>query len=88
MGSAFNPDCRYDNGTIILIGDVYCPNTKCSRKLCLQKKTFQSLGRKDYQCLQSTSVFQVRKNCFEDQKSPFLSFGKGIYIFEESPKPV
>ena len=25
MCSAFTPDCGYDNSTIILIGDVYCP---------------------------------------------------------------
>ena len=36
-------DCGYDNSTIILIGDVYCPNTKCSGKLCLQKKRLLSL---------------------------------------------
>ena len=31
-------DCGYDNSTIILIGDVYCPNTKCSGRICLHKK--------------------------------------------------
>ena len=46
--SAFTPDCGYDNSPIILIGDVYCPNTKCLVKLCLHKKTFQYLGRSDY----------------------------------------
>ena len=54
--SAFTPDCGYDNSTIILIGDVYCTNTKCLGKLCLYKKTFQSLGRSDYQCPQCGSV--------------------------------
>ena len=48
MCSAIIPDCGYDNSVIILIGDVYCPNTKCAGKLCLHKKTFQSLGRSDY----------------------------------------
>ena len=38
MCSAFTPDCGYDNSTIFLIGDVYCPNTKCSGKLCVQKR--------------------------------------------------
>ena len=47
MCSAFTPDCGYDKSTIVLIGDVYCPNTKCLGKLCLHKKTFQSLGRSD-----------------------------------------
>ena len=41
-------DCGYDNSTIVFIGDVYCPNTKCLGKLCLHKKTSQSLGRSDY----------------------------------------
>ena len=38
--SAFTPDCGYDNSIIILIRDVYCPNTRCSGKLCLNKKNF------------------------------------------------
>ena len=86
---AFTPDCWYDNSTINLIGDVYCPNTKCSGKLCLHKKTFQSLGRSDYQCLQYASVCQVRNIPFEDQTNPFfLSFGQRNSIFEESPKSI
>ena len=82
-------DCAYDNSAIIIIGDVYCPNTKCLRKLCLHKKTFQSLGRTDYQCPQCASVCQVRNNPFEDQtNSFFLSFGAGVYIFEESVETI
>ena len=89
MCSAFTPDCGYDNSTIILIGDVYCPNTKCLDKLCLHKKTFQSLGRSDYQCPQCASVCQVRNIPFEEQtNSFFLSLGQGVYIFEESPKSI
>ena len=85
--SAFTPDCQYDNSTIILIGDLYCPKTKCSGKLCLLKKTFQSLGRSDYQRRQYASVCQVRNISFEDQTNFFfLSFGKGVYIFEENPR--
>ena len=60
MCSAFTPDCAYDNSAIIIIGDVYCPNTKCLDKLCLHKKTFQPLGRSDYQFPQCASVCQVR----------------------------
>ena len=87
MCSAFTPDFGYDNSTIILIGDVSCPNTKCSGRLCLHKKTFQSHGRSDYQCPQCGSVCQVRNIPFEDQtNSFFLSLGQGVYIFEESPK--
>ena len=83
----FAPDCGYDNSTFILLGDVYCPNTKYSSKLCLHKKTFQSLGRSDYQCPLGMSVCQVRIIPFEDQtNSFFLSFGQIVYIFEESPK--
>ena len=75
--------------TIIFIGDVYCPNTKCSDKLCLQKKTFQSLGRSDYQRPQCESVCQVRNITFEDQTNSFsLLFGQGVYIFEKSPKSI
>ena len=89
MCSAFTPDCGYDNSTIILIGDVSCPNTKCLGKICLHKKTFQSLGRSDYQCPQCGSVCQVRNIPFEEQTSSFfLSLGQGVYIFEESPKSV
>ena len=89
MCSAFTPDSGYDNTTILLFGDVYCPNTKCLGKLCLHKKTFQSLGRGDYQCPQCASVCQVRNITVEDQtNSFFLSFGPGVYIFEENPKSI
>ena len=89
MCSVFTPDCVYDSSTIVLIGDVYCPNTKSLGELCLHKNTFKSLGRSDYQCPQCGSVCQVRNNPFEDQtKSFFLSLGQGVYIFEESPKSV
>ena len=80
-------DFAYDNSAII--GDVYCPNTKCLGKLCLHKKTFQSVGRSDYQCPQCGSVCQVRNIPFEGQtNSFFLSFGAGVYIFEESAKTI
>ena len=87
MCSAFTPDCGFDNSTIILIGDVYCPNTKCFGKFCLHKKTFRSLGRSDYQFSHCESVCQVHNITFEDQtNSFFLSLGQGVYVFEESPK--
>ena len=87
MCSAFPPDCGYDNSTIVLIGDVYCPNAKCLGKLCLNKKTFQSLGRSYYHCLQRASFCQVRNIPFEEQINFFFSsLGQGVYIFEESPK--
>ena len=89
MWSALTPDRGYDNSTNFLNGDVYCPNTKCSGKLCLHIKTFQSLGRSDFQCPQCGSACQVRNILFEDQTNAFyLSFGRGVHIFEESPKPI
>ena len=89
MCSAFAPECGYNNSTIILIGDVYCPNKKCSGSLCLHKKTFQPLGRSDHECPQGEPVCQVRNILFEDQtKSFFLSFCQRVYIFEESPKSI
>ena len=89
MCSAFTPDCGYGNSTIILIGDVYCPNTKCSGELRQHKKIFQSLSRSDYQCPQCASVCQVRKIPFEDPtNSFFFTLGQGVYIFEETPKSI
>ena len=86
---AFTPDFGYDNSTIILIGDVYCPITKCWVRLCLHENTFQSLGRGDSQGPQCASVCQVRNFPFEGQRmSFFLSLGQGAYIFEGSAKPI
>ena len=65
-------DCAYDNSAIILIGDVYCSNSKCLGKLCLHKKTFQSLGRSNYQCPQCGSVCRVRNILFEEQINSFF----------------
>ena len=70
MCRAFSPDCGYNNSTIILIGDVYCP--KCSGRFCLHKKTFQSLGRSDYQCPQCASLCEVNNIPLEDQKNSFF----------------
>ena len=89
MCSILQPDCGYDNTTITLIVDMYCSDTKCLGKFCLQKKTFQSLGRSDYQKPQCASLCQLRNIPFEDQtNSFFLSFGPGVYVFEESPKSI
>ena len=79
MCSASAADCGYDNSANIFIGDVYCSNTKCLGKLCLHKKTFQSLGRSNYQCPQCASVCQVRNIPFEDQRNSFfLSLEQGF----------
>ena len=51
------------------------------------KKTFQWLGREEYQCSNCAFVCQVGKNPFEDQtNSSFSSLDQGVFIFEESPK--
>ena len=61
----------------------------CTVKLCLHTKTFQSLRRCHYQCPHCASACQGRNILFEDQtNSFFLSFGQGVYIFEESPKSI
>ena len=73
MCSTLNPDCGYDNSTIILIGDVYCPITKCLGKFCQHKKTFQSLRRSDYYSAQCAYVCQVRSISFEDHNDSFFS---------------
>ena len=89
MCSAFAPDCGYDNSTNSLIADVYCPNTKSSGRLCLHKKTTESLDRNNYQCPQCASVCQVRIIPFEDQtKSFFLSLAQGVHVFEGNPKSI
>ena len=89
MCSTFTPDCGLDNSTIILIGDVYCPNAKCLGKLFPHKKTFKSLGSSDYQCPQCGSVRQVRNIPFEEQiNSFFLPLGQRVYSFEERPKSI
>ena len=87
MYSAFTPDSRYDKSNIILIREVYYPNTKWSGKLCLHKKIFQSLGRSDRQCPQCAFVCQEPNIPFGDQtKSFLLSFDRWVHIFEESLK--
>ena len=55
MCGTFTSDCGCDNGTIILIGDVYCLNTKCLGKLKPAQKDF-SISR---QKLLSMSAMRV-----------------------------
>ena len=67
------------------LGDVYCPYTKYSGKLCLHKEAFQSLGRSVYQCPQGASACRVRDISFEEQTSSFFSsFGQEVHILEEN----
>ena len=89
MCSSFTPEGGYDNSTDNLFGDVCLPITKCWGKLCLHKKTFQSLGRSNYQSPQCVSVCQVRTILFGDQTiSLVMTFGQGLYNFEKSLKPI
>ena len=51
------------------------------------QKDISTSRQKRYQGQQCAFVCQVRNIPFEDQtNSFFLSLGKGVYIFEESPK--
>ena len=86
MCCAFTPDCGYDKSTIILIGDVYCLNTKCPGKLCMHKKTFQSLGRSDYQCPQCVTVCQARNLLFEDKTNSFFCRLVKVFTFLKRPQ--
>ena len=90
MCSAFTPDFRYDNSILKPIGNVYCvycPNTMCSDILCVHNKTFQSLSRSDYPCLQCESTCHRRKILFEEHtNSFFLKFRQGVCILEETKK--
>ena len=65
MCSAITLDCGCDNSTIIVIGEMNCPITKFSGKFCLHKKTFQSLGRRGYQCSHCASGCQLRNILFK-----------------------
>ena len=86
MCNAFTPDCGYDNSTIILIGDVFCPNTKCLCTLCLHKKTFQSLDRSNYQCPQCGSVCQVRNFFLKIKQITFSCRLVKDFTFLKEPK--
>ena len=44
MCSTFTPDCGFENSTIILIGDVYCPNTNVWVNFACTKKLFNLLA--------------------------------------------
>ena len=88
MCSAFTPDCGYDNSTIIFIGDVQCPNTKCSGKHCLHKKTFQSLGRSDDQNPQCACVPGAQYSFWRSNKFPFLVVWPSGLLFWREPRSI
>ena len=85
MCSSFTADCGHENSTILLIEDVYCPNTKCSGKLRLHKKTFQSLGRSDYQCPQCVCVPSAQWSLWRSNNFLFLVlWPRGSHLWRES----
>ena len=85
MCSTFTPYCRYDTNINKLIGDVYCPNTMCSRVLYVHRKIFHSCERSEYQCPQYQSTCQLRNIPSEQQRNSFLlKCDQGIYVFEQT----
>ena len=85
MCTPFTHDRGCDHSTFILIGDVYCPNTKCLGKLCLHKETFQSLGRSAYQYPQCESVCQVRNFFWWSNKFlSLLAWSRGLNCWRDS----
>ena len=92
MCGAFTHDCGYDNSTIDLTGDVFCPNTECSGKLRLQKRLLNLsaeaiINARNARLFSKGAIFllkilKIKPILF------FLIFGKGVYSFEDSPKSV
>ena len=81
MCGVFIPDCGYDNRTINLNGNVYCPNTKCSGKLCMHQKSFQSLGRSEYQSL----CVRCGKFLLKIKQIPFfVVWSRGLHFRRDS----
>ena len=87
MCSAITPDYGYDNSTFILIGDVYCPITKCLGNSWLHKRLFNLSAEAIIlsPCPQSASVCQVR-NLFLKIKQILFScrLVKGFYFSRDS----
>ena len=81
--------CRFDNRIIKLIGIVYCPNRMCASRLCVHKKTFQSIERSGDERPRSESTCQVRSIPFEEQVSSFfLNSDHGVCFFEGKQKSI
>ena len=62
--------------------------TKCILQIfCVHRRTFQPLGRSDYQCPPCASIYQVRNSPSEEQTNFFvLLCNQGIDIFEGTRK--
>ena len=83
MCSTLTFDWRYDNINSIFCENVHYSKEMCSGKLCVHKKTFQSLRTSDYQCLQCTSWCQVRNIPLEEQtNSVFLKCDSGLHFLK------
>ena len=67
MCNTINPDYRQHDNSFNFNVNFYCPNEMCSGKLREHKRTFQSLGRSDYQffnsgpCVRCPKTFLTNK---------------------------
>ena len=85
MCSAINPDCGYDNSTIILIGDVYSPNTKCWGKLCLHKNVSTSRQKRLSMSAMRVCVPGAQNSFWRSNKLLFLVVcSRGLPFWRES----
>ena len=89
MCSAFTVVCGYDNSTINLTGDLFCPNTSCSGKLCLYKTLFNLSAeaiinvRNARLCARcAIFILRIKQTTFSGR------LVKGFTVFEESPKSI
>ena len=79
MCSAFTPNCGYDNSTIILIGDVYCPT--CPNCVYISTNKTTSF----YDCKKCKACCHVLNIPFNDQKPTIMLFGgDGTHCLHES----
>ena len=60
MCSTFKPYCRLEKSFINLFENLFCADILCSRKFHVHKRTFQPLGRSDYQSRQCLSTCRIR----------------------------
>ena len=84
MCSAFTPDYGYDNSTIILFGDVYCPNTKCSGKLCLPKDFSISRQKRLSMSAMRVCVSGAQHSFWRSKKILLLvAWARGLHFWKE-----
>ena len=85
MCSAFSPDCGYKISTIFLIGDVYCPNTKCLGKFCLHKKTPISPQKRLSMPAMRICVPSAEYSFWRSNNFIFLvAWSRGLHFWRES----